>query len=70
MVSLQVTDVEALQGSGWAWVEIAEWMIYRIKNNQLIRMLCNYPVYVFNLPPSAIAFPKTDISTESNYDNF
>lgn len=33
-------------------------------------MLCNYPVYVFNLPPSAIAFPKTDIFIESNYDNF
>lgn len=46
-------------------------MIYRIKNNQLIRAPCNYPVYVFNLPSSAVAFSKIDkISTESNYDSF
>lgn len=46
-------------------------MIYRIKNNQLIKVLCNYPVYLFNLPSSAVAFSNIDkIPTESNYDNF
>ena len=43
----------------------------QIKNNRLIRVLCNYPVDVFNLQSSAAAFFKIDkISTESNYDNF
>jgi len=41
-------------------------MIYRIKNNELIRVLCNYLVYVFNLPSSAVAFSKIDkIFTET-----